>query len=133
MKPSLFSLFKRGRYFRLPSTDVAESSDADRVHREVERFVAAAIGFCMQHNNAFKRFFLLEVCGITPKGKRITIDVEPQNWADLMIVVGRLRCVVEFKIGASLQRHQNPAEEEQFWAGPSGYGYRMEDAFGTSP
>src|SRR5437870_5446642 len=110
MKPSLFVLFKRGRYFRLPSLTDEESGEVTRIRSEAERFTAAAVGFCMTHNSAFRRFFLRKVCGleVMPRGK-CEIEIEPESWADLLIRFGnRHVCVIEFKLGAPLQPHQDP-------------------------
>lgn len=130
MEPSLFTLFQRGRYFRLPERSDAESAEITRSRREAERFAAAAVGFCMKHHTAFRHAVLTEVCGVgSAKRKRCRIDVEPESWADLLIELGDNEvCVMEFKITAALQAHQNPACED-FLKSSIGYGARMEAAW----
>jgi hypothetical protein len=129
LKPSLFTLFKRGRYLRLPPPSEDDDADMVRTRKEAERFTAAAVGFCMSHNPNFARYFLKEICNITASPKaRIKVEVEPESWADLLIIVGRLVCVVEFKLGAPLQSHQDPSNEA-FWKKGSGYGFKLESAY----
>src|SRR5205823_1098661 len=121
VKPSLFTLFKRGRYFRLPPPNGDEDADIVRARREAERFTAAAVGFCMSHNARFAKFFLSKVCRVRVRPRtRISVEVEPESWADLLIHVGRSVCVVEFKLGAPLQSHQDPSKRD-FWQN-TGYG-----------
>jgi hypothetical protein len=128
LKPSLFTLFKRGRYFRLPPPSEDDDAEIIRARKEAERFTAAAVGFCMSHNAGFARFFLEKVCKITvPSPTRISVEVEPESWADLLIHVGRSVCVVEFKLGAPLQPHQDPSKEA-FWE-TVGYGTRFDLAY----
>jgi hypothetical protein len=129
MRPSLFSLFKRGRYFRLPPPADDEATEIIRARKEAERFTAAAIGFCMRHHRAFAQHFLDRVCNITlPPRTKISVDVEPESWADLLIRVGDVACVVEFKLTADLQPHQDPSSSA-FWDAGSGYGARLQSAF----
>ena len=133
MKPSLFTLFKRGRYFRLPPPSEDEDAAVVRVRREAERFAAAAVAFCMRHNPKFARRFLSKVCNIpVPSKTKILIEVEPESWADLFIRIGRCVCVIEFKLGAPLQLHQNPSSPA-FWSAPTGYGAKVETAFANNP
>ena len=62
MKPSLFSLFKRGKYYHAPpsSTEGGDpQSDEINKHerKEVERFAGAAVAFCLKYNPAFRKHF----------------------------------------------------------------------------
>lgn len=83
----------------------------------------------MSHNVAFARFFLEKACQVTVLPQmRISVEVEPESWADLLIHVRRSVCVVEFKLGAPLQPHQNPSEEA-FWKEGSGYGAKFQLAY----
>lgn len=129
MKPSFFALFKRGRYFRLPPPSEDDDPEVLRRRKEAERFTAAAVGFCMFHHPNFARVFLHNICNISVQPKtKVTVDVEPESWADLLIGVGRSICVVEFKLGAPLQAHQNPSEAV-FWGKRSGYGAKLQAAY----
>jgi hypothetical protein len=129
VKPSLFTLFKRGRYFRLPLPGGVDSAEITRARREAERFAAAAIGFCMSHNRSFRRYFVHSVCGIElPPRAKMEIEVEPESWADLLVYLPRHIFVVEFKLGAPLQPHQDPSNKA-FWENRIGYGSRIEALF----
>ena len=82
----------------------------------------------MSHNPGFARFFLNKVCKVTvPPRTKISVEVEPESWADLLIHVGRSVCVVEFKLGAPLQPHQDPSKRA-FWEN-SGYGTKFDVAY----
>jgi hypothetical protein len=53
------------------------------------------------------------------------VDIEPHMWSDLLLQFGRRQiAVVEFKLGATLQLHQDPVAEE-FWREPKGYGAQL--------
>ena len=84
----------------------------------------------MKHHTAFRRAVLTELCGFgSALRKKYSIHVEPESWADLLIHLGDNEvCVVEFKITALLQPHQNPAHED-FWNSTLGYGARMAGAW----
>src|ERR1700694_1445585 len=56
------------------------------------------------------------------------IEVEPESWADLLIYLSQRVCVVEFKVGAPLQAHQDPSNTA-FWDDRLGYGARIENHF----
>jgi hypothetical protein len=128
MKPSLLALFKRGRYFRLPPPNENDDVELVRERKEVERFAAAAVGFCMSHSVKFPKFFVNRICEVSvPYRTKISVEVEPESWADLLIHVGRSVCVVEFKSGAPLQPHQDPSKPA-FWQN-NGYGVKFEAAY----
>jgi hypothetical protein len=132
MKPSFFALFKRGRYFHAPrpgkSVPIAELSPrkTDRQVNEIERFAAAAIGFCFKHDACFKRHFLRSVCG-TNRFRDAELEVEPFDWADLLIRSRRpsKAYVVELKISAPLRRNQDPLHAN--WR--RGYGKLLNEQF----
>jgi len=119
-EPSFFSLFKRGRYYRAPGSfvdddDAASSTQLRPERLELERFTAAALAFCFKHDPMFRqhfweRVFQLQGDPATPISP--TIEVEPDDWADLLIRSNgngkRLVHVVECKVGAELGDHQNP-------------------------
>lgn len=130
MKPTLLTLFQRGRYCRLPSAADGESEELVRARREAERFTSAAVGFCIVHHARFRRFFIEKMCGLalSPRA-RCEVDIEPEHWADLMVHFGRRKVtVIEFKLGAPLQSHQNPGASE-FWEKPNGYGALLGQAY----
>src|SRR5947208_2449892 len=116
MNPGFLSLFSRSLYrakaarLRLSEPDSIEDR---RVHDERERFAAAAIAFCLRHDEAFLWHFWREVC--RKKGEREprtkpTVEIEPRCWSDLLLRWDKILCAVEIKIGAKLDDHQNPGK-----------------------
>jgi hypothetical protein len=129
MRPSFFSLFKRGKYFHaapLPSND----EKLIRVRgntREAERFAAAAIAFAWQHHSPLREHIWRTIChfpGDPPLSSKATIAIEPHDWADLLIVNpvkdGRFVYVIECKIGAPVDKHQDPTRRA--FGSSGGYG-----------
>ena len=113
MASFFLQMFQRGRYVRLRSLAAAEADEAGQKdkpkHEERERFSVAAIAFCIEHDKAFKRHFLKVVAGLS--GEHITkVTLEPEHCADLVLEGDRHVFVLEFKLGALLQDHQNPEE-----------------------
>ena len=132
MKPSFFSLFKRGKYYHLAPSSVSngdESVKQDGGERlESERFAVAAVAFCLMHDKAFLKHFLDNVCrqkGDPDIEASVSIEIEEKLWADLKITNGAFTCVVEFKIGAKLEDHQNPTNPAFDKLG--GYGYELRE------
>ncbi len=129
MKPSFFSLFKRGRYLSARE-DEDDSKAATKPREERERFAVAALAFCLRHDEGFRRHFWERICRVPSDPAQmppITADdvaIEPQAWADLAlrseIATQDYQWVVEAKAGASLQPKQNPASPE--FLEPGGYG-----------
>jgi len=132
MEPSFYSLFTRSRYLKdLVDNDDQESEIRQRKRREAERFAVMGIGFCLKHaGQAFREHFLkcIELPGFLFANER-GIRVEDKRWGDLVLVSsdGTKVCVVECKIRAKLEPHQNP-EENAFWA-DGGYGTEIERTF----
>ncbi len=135
MQPSVFALFKRGKYFH--ASPIAASGDKLlRVRgnvREAERFAAAAIAFGWRHHPALRNHFWNTICrfpGDPPLSSKATILIEPEDWADLLIVnpvkTRRLVYVIECKIGADLRRHQNPTRRA--FGAIGGYGRSFVDS-----
>lgn len=119
MKPSLYSLYKRGKYYRPPSIDRGDRN-------EVERFSVAAVAFCLEYDRDFRKHFWNNVCNQTGDldlGTAASIEIEERNWSDLKITNGDCLAVVEFKAGAPLDKKQNPMKDA-FW-GEKGYGWEM--------
>jgi hypothetical protein len=129
MKPSLLSLFQRGRYYRLPPPSDDDTDETVRARKEAERFTVAAIGFCLVHHARFRRFFVEALCDVSLSPRaRCEVQIEPQHWADLELHFGRRQVVViEFKLGAPLQPHQDPGKAEFWTAG--GYGAHLSAAY----
>ena len=142
MRPSIFALFKRGKYFH---TALAPRNNKDLLRargytREAERFAAAAIAFSWLHQPYLRRHFWNTVCcfpGDPPLSVNSTISIEPEEWADLFITNptrnGRFVYVIECKIAAPLEKHQDPTKRAFGRSG--GYGRRFvdkEDREGTN-
>jgi hypothetical protein len=132
MRPSFFSLFKRGKYFRPGAPLLA--TKGKRIQgdtREAERFAAAGIAFVWEHDLDFRKHFWRKICQITgdpPLSTKATISIEPHRWADLLITNptnrGRYVYVIECKISAGLAPIQNPTTKA--FASPIGYGRLFE-------
>src|SRR6266446_1709461 len=95
MKPSFFTLFKRGKYFHRAHDDIWPgrrlSGEQKRKTQERERYAVAAIGFCLKHYPRFgNRFYkLLSTDNGYPRDppiERPRLEVEPFDWADLLIL-----------------------------------------------
>src|SRR6266568_2896577 len=100
MKAGFLSLFSRSLYRGNASrfSEFEGDSEEDgRIHEERERFAAAAIAFCLEHDRAFLQHFWKKLCGRTSDGKlraMPTVEIEPQRWADLLLKSGDLLCAV---------------------------------------
>src|SRR2546430_7654244 len=123
MRPSFFTLFKRGRYSRPPQP--LESKDGSTVGasgamNESERFVAAAIAFAWRYDEPqFRDHFWKSVCRFNDDPEltdKAEIRVEPYRWADLLITNPTSRelfvYAVELKIRAGLAEIQNPGKRQ---------------------
>jgi hypothetical protein len=126
MNPGFLSLFSRSLY--RGSADRShwldpESKESRRMHEERERFAAAAIGFCLHHDDDFLWHFWRKVCrkrGESKPRTKPTVQIEPRRWSDLLLRWEGAVCAVEIKIGAALSDHQNPGKKA--FAEPGGYG-----------
>ena len=138
MKPSFFALFKRGKYFHAAPSSSNSGTKLLRVRgdtRERERFAAAAIAFSWQHHPRLREHIWDTLCRFRndPRFSRSAkILVEPEDWADLLIVNPRGRkrfvYVIECKIGAGLLKHQDPTQHA--FAKTGGYGKFLVDSDG---
>src|SRR5206468_4484444 len=109
MRPSFFSLFQRSNYYHRASIDLETRSDssneARRERKEVERYIVAAIAFCLQHDREFRNRFFAATCSYKrdPPLGRWSIEVEPHAWGDLVIrnrtTSGHFVYAVECKVG----------------------------------
>ena len=132
MTPSFLALLKRGQYHHgrvvTQSSPAADDDEAtQKEYRESERFIVAAVAFCLKHDPAFLKHFFDKICRIEGDPafdfKNVSIDIEPHHWTDLVIrnqSGGHHVYAVEFKIGAPLDDHQNP-DKDAFGA-DNGYG-----------
>ena len=135
MSPSFLTLFKRGKYHRLIAHSEEEAAGGNAGERsEAERFSVAALAFCLNHAPAFRECFFH--CVLSPDigdCSDMRIEVEPSNWADLLIQISNDVYVIECKIDAAIVRHQNPwAADSTFWRSdvkPNGYGKEFADEF----
>src|SRR6266581_2396937 len=114
MKAGFLNLFSRSPYrgglSRLRDLN-PESEQYNQVHEERERFAAAAIAFCLEHDGHFLRHFWRRLCKERNDPRQATVrkvEVEPRRWADLLLTTKNVLCAVEMKIGAPLREHQNP-------------------------
>ena len=124
---SFLRLFTRGRYVsgRSIARNEARAADKQSKHQERERFGVAAIAFCLDHDLSFRRHFL----GITTgwRNAKISFEIEPERWGDLVLRQGNHIVVLEFKLGALLGEHQDPREP---LFTKEGYGSEIRSHFG---
>ncbi len=104
---------------------------ADQIpHEQRERFAVAALGLLLEYNEKFCDHFMARICSCQLNGTKPRIQIEPYAWADLLIEAGRSIYIIECKLGAALQNHQNPANK-QFW-GARGYGSMIEAKYSAA-
>lgn len=134
MEPSFFSLFNRSRYLKDLGYDAEEAEERrlqQRKRRQAERFAVASIAFCLKHGEPEFRQHFFKYLGLADftLGADSGIRVEDKRWGDLVLVSSDQAkvCVVECKIHADLEPHQNP-EKTEFWEA-GGYGFEIEEAF----
>jgi hypothetical protein len=126
MEVSFSALFKKSRFYtpaeRLLLQEYGSLTKRQkREHRNLERFAAAAVGFCLKHHKGFRRHFLTVIGPKnSPESHKARLSVEDFDWADLLIITRNSMSVIEFKIQAALRAHQNPTTKA-FYLG-KGYG-----------
>lgn len=127
---SFYRLFRRSRSYHGPGDD-DDSVEAKEARKERERFAAAALVFCLKHDEEFRRSFWTQVCRLPddpaemPTIRDEDILLEPPRWADVRLIsdtaAGRYMWVIEVKAGAPLDAIQDP-REKKFHADGVGYG-----------
>ncbi len=128
LQPSFYQLYRRSRFSAvLGESDGSTGGGQNRA----EVFAVAALGFAFHHEPAFLNYFLREICrlpvAVTVSG--CEIRCQDGNQSDLAIVWPAQRViVVEAKINAALQPHQNPTMDE-FQAAPGGYGFQIKEKY----
>jgi hypothetical protein len=126
MKPSFFSLYKRGNYIKRSEDNEQDGKVRETKREERERFAMSLIAFCLKYDEVFRRHFFDKICEVRDeeyekKWKGAEIEVERKLWGDMALIKPALGVfVIEGKIHAPLQKKQNPAEKE-FWQ-DGGYG-----------
>lgn len=136
ISPTLLRLFERSRYIthRRPPGEDNESSEATNERKEIERWAVAALGHVLTHDKEFREEFWRCVCcrGSKETPHDIKVTVEHKNSADLCLTAscenGTIVCVIEAKVRASLENHQNPDKDEFMESfKPMGYGKALQD------
>ena len=133
MKPSLYALFRRSKYAKGLEVEGDDEQSVQRRHLQTERFAVAAIAFCLKHDEEFLRHFLAKVCDEPAANGPFEMFIEDHSWGDLVLVAAdhSLVLVVECKIKADLEDHQNPAHDSRmFWS--EGYGKQILEHYGTA-
>ena len=129
-EPSFLRLFRRSRYSQLVLED-DNSSEGKARHEQRERFVVAALAFCLKHDGEFLKHFWNCICrasgdpssmpSIRPEG----ISLEPPLWSDLRLESEHKGLgyvwVIEVKAGAPLKPRQRP-DRPDFKRPGFGYG-----------
>lgn len=134
MKPSFFNLFKRGQYLQIRSG--REDAEDTEERQERERFVVAALAFCVLHDpDGIGEHFLKTVCRGNSRTNSRASDFNVTIEDDRLDLVlerkdGNEVYVIEAKVTASLEERQKP-EVFSFFSGV-GYGRTMLKRFKAS-
>lgn len=131
-EPSLSSLYRRGKYSRF---DIPGEGENVPLQERRELFAVAAVAFTMKHDAAFKRHFLKAICGIDDieKPEEYKVHVQPDDF-DLVLTNDEKSEVIilEFKVRASLAKHQNYQEPDFFLSGEKdGYGKQIDEKYSS--
>lgn len=124
-EPSFAQLFRRSRYSRL---DLGQQDLPGSARLEV--FAVAAVGFALKHDLEFKKKFLEKFAGVTGDIGDFRPFIQAANCTDLKLehLKMGILVVVEFKIRADLEAHQDPwskSEKGAFWSEElQGYGWQ---------
>lgn len=123
LKPSLYALYKQGRFRR---TDLQETAEG---MKQVERFAVAMLAFVFQHNPEFRGDFLRQICDEHRErdAEEWLVELEVAGCGDLVLrrKDDAQAYVFEFKVAAPKQlRNQDPANPEFFI---TGYGAGIEN------
>jgi len=107
------------------------SPEVKRKREEKERYAVAAIAFCLKHDKNFREHFFHKFCQNLNCCLDVEVEVEPNHSSDLLIRSRLAKKVyaIEFKAGATLKVHQNPAQQNEFKAG---YGKRFAELHNDS-
>ncbi len=137
--PSFAQLFRRSRYSRF-----GPSGEDEQNQQRLEIFAVAAVGFALRHDIQFKKNFLKKFAGIEEEVEKYKLSLQDAHCADLALKNDdrRILVVFEFKVGASLENHQNPwfgtrkpdDNALPFWSeakdDKNGYGYELGKNYG---
>ncbi len=131
MKAGFISLFSRSDFrsqLRYETDLEADSEEYKHVVEQRERFAAAAIAFCLEHDWRFLSHFWQKICSdegdVVPS--KVEVAIEPHRSADLLLQTSRTVCAVEIKIAAKLDSHQNPNSDD-FLMPDVGYGHFLSE------
>src|SRR6184192_2639719 len=120
------TLFERSRYSSQGRWLGLDEAAREQRMDQQERFAVGMIGFALEHDSKFVAHFLERICGLKdlPGTNGWKILVEPEDWGDLLLkhTDSSSLVVVEFKIGANLEEHQNPSTERFFLPARNGEG-----------
>jgi hypothetical protein len=130
-EPSFAQLFRRSRYARIGPS--ASDEKAGQQQQRLEIFAVAAVGFALQHDPEFKNEFLKRIDPELKDAAAFKPILQASHWADLKLEDrnGDALVVVEFKVGADLEKKQDPwaggnlcTALPEFWS-EQGYGFQL--------
>ncbi len=125
---SFSSLYRRSRYARI---EPLQNGESEQAQERKELFAVAAVAFTMEHEADFKRHFLKEICGVNDTGDAddYKISLQPHDFDLVLLKDGEKSeaIVVEFKVGAPLEKKQDFRNKKEFELSPQGYGYQIQD------
>jgi hypothetical protein len=127
------SLYRRGKY---SPSKLLDQDDKKQERKRLEEFAVAALAFTMKHDRKFKCHFLKKICGADMVGNSddYEIHVQPHDF-DLTLENKKKSevIVLEIKVGARLEDHQEFNKTEKFFESnlhPKGYGYQIDTFYG---
>ncbi|HEY4414807.1 MAG TPA: hypothetical protein VGO57_03860 [Verrucomicrobiae bacterium] len=122
-EPAFSYLYRRGKHSPL---------DGDG-NEQKELFAVSAVAFAMKYDTDFKVHFLKQICDVNDveKAKGYKIHIQPYGCADLALEGESEVIILEFKVGAPLENHQNYSKAE-FFKERTGYGYQIEKKYAQS-
>src|SRR5438874_1343455 len=123
MHASFWAIYKRSRFSE------RGLSDEERMQQR-ERFGAACLALCLQHDEDFRTGFIREICDIKSPHRGWHVDVDRYHWADILLQSDNLSIIVECKIRDDLKAKQDPWNKKgKFTTPKAGYGWCFQQEF----
>ena len=100
-----------------------------------ERFGAACLAVCLQHDSDFCREFVNQICGLPRTNVEWLVDVDPYReraaaWADILLRSKNSAIVIECKVHDDLGSKQDPwRKRQEFMRADHGYGWYFREEF----
>jgi hypothetical protein len=128
MRASFWTIYKRGRF-------VSHGLSEEERMQQRERFGAACLALCLQHDPNFCREFVNQIGGLSRTKAEWLVDVDPYReraaaWADILLSSGDSVIVIECKVRDDLGPKQDPwRKKDEFMREHQGYGWYFREEF----